>query len=88
MLQCKYILSYCKAISDIGLKNGGILACAGVERFRFQQLNLTNFANGNSMNASYYFFVVFQAVHTLIILWSRMVTITVDLFVIFRNLGF
>ena len=42
-------------MSDIGLKNGGILACVGVERFRFQQLNLTNFANGNSINKLLFF---------------------------------
>ena len=35
------------------------LACAGLERFGFQRLNLKNFANGNSINAEQYFFAVF-----------------------------
>ena len=63
------------------------LACAGLERFGFQRLNLKNFANGNSINAEHYFFAVFTGyIYTLIILRSWMFTIIVDLSFFFGNL--
>ena len=64
------------------------LGCAGEERFGFQKLNLTNSANVNLINVGYYFLLFSSAVYRLIILWSWMIIIIVDLFVIFRNLGF
>ena len=78
-LQCKDILR---------IPEWWSLACAGEERFGFQQLNLTNSAKVNSINAGYYFLLFLSAVYRLIILRSWMVTIIVNLFVIFRNLGF
>ena len=42
------------------------LDCEGEERFGFQQLNLTNSANVNSINAGYYFLLFLSAVYRLI----------------------
>ena len=44
--------------------------------------------NVNSINAGYYLLLFSSAVYRLIIVRSWMITIIVDLFVIFRNLGF
>ena len=61
------------------------LACAGLERFGFQRLNLKNFANGNSINAEHYFLLFSQVIYTLIILRSWKFTIIVDLSFFFRE---
>ena len=46
------------------------------------------FCKRNSINVGYYFLLFLSAVYRLIILRSWMVTIIVNLFVIFQNLGF
>ena len=60
------------------------MARAGEERLGLQRLNLTNFANGNSINAGYYFVLFLETIYVYFS-QSWMVTIMLDLSVTFRN---
>ena len=65
-LHCKHLLSNCEAKRDSNGKWRNF-ACAGEERFGSQKLNLTNFANGNSINAGYYFVLFLLTIYAFIL---------------------
>ena len=75
-LHCKHLLSNCEAKRDIKTENSRIW-------LKRAKKDLTNYLNGNSVNVRYYFVLFLYIIYTFIILRSLMVTIIVDLSVIF-----